>query len=113
HVRYMDDLLLFHSDRDVLFAKEWEIARFVENYLHQELKFEATQKGPCRVGVPWLGFRVWPRQIRLDAARKRRFLRALRYVREPDRLASRVAWVAQADTRGLRRCALAKLPMPG
>jgi hypothetical protein len=63
----------------------------------------------------FLGFRIWPAQIRLDGARARRFRRRFRRL-EADLAAGRidadgrersaqslVGWAAQADTAAFRR----------
>ena len=55
YIRYMDDFILIHPDREYLYKCENEIIR----YLHQ-LKFEInpdkTKVFPIRKGIPFLGF---------------------------------------------------------
>ena len=109
-VRYMDDRLLFASNKHEV--RQWadETAEFVHQQLGLCLRHAATVIAPVRVGIPFLGFRIWPRQVRLDAARVRRLrrrLRELERVGPPEaraRLAeSLFAWAEQADTLRLRR----------
>jgi hypothetical protein len=76
---------------------------------------EATLVGPVHVGVPYLGFRIWPRLVRLDAARVRRLRRRLRtlarlrerHALDDDgaqrRAGSVLAWASHADTLQLRK----------
>lgn len=78
YVRYMDDMLLFGPSKEYLRSIEPFVSDFVQFQLRQLLKSEATVVAPVRVGVPYLGFRIWPRQIRLDSARIRRLIRKIR-----------------------------------
>ena len=122
-VRYMDDFVLLGPDRATVRRLREHAARFVEDALLQQVKREATRLGPVSIGVPFLGFRVWRRLVRLDAARVRRFRRRMRAVEQARvlgstdeaeatrRAESLFAWVAQADTWGFRGSMLAALRM--
>ncbi len=77
---------------------------------------DAERLGPVRVGVPFLGFRVWPGLVRFDAARARRLrrrLRGLSRVADDDERARRVqsvvGWAAQGDTARLRASVLRRI----
>jgi RNA-directed DNA polymerase len=120
-VRYMDDLLLFGPDKDRVRAWAQGAAEFLEGPLKLSVKREATVLAPVHVGVPFLGLRIWPAQIRLDGARARRFRRRFRRL-EADLAAGRidadgrersaqslVGWAAQADTVAFRRSFFARL----
>ena len=114
-VRYMDDMVLFGPDKDAVRDRAARVEAFLASELHLEVKQEATVVAPVHVGVPFLGFRIWPWQLRMDGARLRRFrarFRALEAsfeageIDEEARLRSAcslVGWAAQADTRRLRR----------
>lgn len=119
-VRYMDDVLWFGPDkatvrRWAIFADEW-----VTRSLGLTLKPEATVVAPVSVGVPYLGFRIWPRLIRLDAARVRRLRRRLRSLQRAGareeidddglqrRAGSVLAWASHADSLRLRRAIIAE-----
>ncbi len=111
YVRYMDDMLLFAPNR--AHQRRWHqaAAAFAADALHLELKEEATRYGLVADGVPFLGFRLWPRLIRLDAPRAHRLRRRLRDLdrgRRSGRLTedavrrsmeSLYGWAAQANTR--------------
>ncbi len=114
-VRYMDDVLWFGPDKATvggwaILADEW-----VTRTLGLTLKPEATIVAPVHVGVPYLGFRIWPRLVRLDAARVRRLRRRLRTLARlrargaldddgaQRRAGSVLAWASHADTLQLRR----------
>ena len=120
-VRYMDDIVLLGPDRDEVHRLRDEAASFVELELRQCIKHVATRLGPVSIGVPFLGFRVWPRLVRLDGARARRFrrrVRALERVLAEGRISevmaarsaeSLFAWAGQADTWGFRRSLMERL----
>jgi len=115
YVRYMDDMLLFADSKNVLREAGRGAGRFLERELKLEIKAGATVLAPVSEGIAFLGLRLWPRVIRLDASGKRRLVRALRLAArdletglrgEEDiasSLRSRVAHASHADTLGLRR----------
>jgi RNA-directed DNA polymerase len=120
-VRYMDDIVLLGPDRPTVRRLRDGAARIVELDLRQRIKREVTRLGPVSIGVPFLGFRVWPGLIRLDGARARRFRRRVRsldralakgWVGEAGaarRAESLFAWASQADTWRFRRGLLEKM----
>ena len=111
----MDDMLLFAPDRPTLWRWHRAIDAFVTDRLHLELKAEATRVAPVADGVPYLGFRIWPAQIRLDGRRARRLRRRLRSVERrraagalDDAAAARsaaslIGWAGHADTGAFLR----------
>jgi RNA-directed DNA polymerase len=115
YVRYMDDIHIFGDSAEGVRAWHQEIDCFVEAALRLRLKTSATRCGPVTVGIPALGFRIWPRLRRLDAARVRRFRRKVRALwQDPSpataaRIDSAFAFAAVAHTTQLRRSLLARL----
>lgn len=117
-VRYMDDLFLFGPDKATVKGRADALAGFVSTHMRQAEKPSARRLGPVSIGVPALGFRVWPQRTRFDGPRRARFLRSLRGLDRAVRIggltegdAGRrataiVAWAAQGDTLGLRRALL-------
>jgi hypothetical protein len=114
-VRYMDDYALFGPDKATVRQHAEASIEFLAESLHLEAKREATLVAPVHVGLPFLGFRIWPRLVRLDGARARRFRRRLTALEQAAqagrldsdalarRVASVVAWAEQADTLHFRR----------
>ena len=111
-VRYMDDMLAFGTDRGSIERWERSLDAFVRDRLRQEIKAEATRRAPVHPGIPFLGFRIWPRTVRLDSARRRRLLARLRLHRRllesgadaaqvQRRTAAVLAHAGHAATRGL------------
>ena len=77
YVRYMDDFVILHDDKDFLWAAKNEI----ENYLAQ-LNLE-LHENKCRIfsnekGVPFLGLLIFPDQRRIRRNNLIRFKRRLR-----------------------------------
>ncbi len=116
YVRYMDDMLCFGPDK--VAVRQWRdgVEAFAARELSLRLRPDAERLGPVRVGVPFLGFRVWPGLVRFDAARARRLrrrLRGLSRVADDDERARRVqsvvGWAAQGDTARLRASVLRRI----
>ncbi len=115
YIRYMDDMVLFADSIEDLQRYLCCIQGFVEQKLKLKLKEKATILSAVSHGIPYLGFRVWPNQIRLDSARKRRLLRRLKgihsqlkagylishTVKMGEKLETLLAWAHVAQTYGL------------
>lgn len=112
YVRYMDDLVIGVSSA----AEAWRVHDFVQAHLAERgltLKPSATQLASTSAGFQFLGFRLWPHRVRLDAARRRRLVRRVIQLKrdaarghDEDALRARSegvnAWASLGDTRGLR-----------
>lgn len=114
YIRYMDDLLLFGDEKKVLWAARDDIGGFLDQRLRLELKREAVLLAPTTEGVPFLGFRVFPKIVRLDGRARRRLIARVRQAErdlEEERaegdvaesVRSAMAHVVHADTLALRR----------
>lgn len=77
YLRYMDDFLLFAHDKELLKSELAEIAVFLEEKLTLRLK-ENVQLNRTVLGVPFLGFRVFPAHIRLLPRTRQRLSQKLR-----------------------------------
>ena len=115
YVRYMDDVLVFGEER----ADLWRIHAGMEAYLAEPLKLllrsEVTRVAPVGEGIPFLGFRIFPRCVRLDPEGVRRFRRKVRAIERmrlegtlsdddaARRVASLVGHAASFGNRGLSR----------
>ena len=115
YCRYMDDLLLFGQDKQVLWAAHRRIRHLAREALGLELRDEVTRLAPVTEGVPFLGFMVFPGIVRFDPRRARRWWRrmaALERELDEGRLseddavgsaASLAGWAMHGDTQMLRR----------
>jgi hypothetical protein len=123
YVRYMDDVLLFHDERERL--REWlhDLRRWIAEEL--ALTWKAPQILRSAAGVVFLGFRLRPGQRRLSSERRRRFARALRGLAElrarggideaayARRLESLCSHAQQAEDSRWRRALLKRLAAAG
>ena len=73
YVRYMDDLLLFGEDKAVLHRQLAHLRDFLHDHLKLNLKEQAVRLAPARQGIPFLGFRIFPRVVRLQRTGWTRF----------------------------------------
>jgi retron-type reverse transcriptase len=72
YLRYMDDFLLFADDNETLREELEEITRYLGDTLRLRLKYN-IQLNRVALGVPFLGYRVFPACVRLNARSKYRF----------------------------------------
>jgi len=121
YVRYMDDLVLFGGEKDLLWRWRGQVEAFLAERLQLALKHEATRLAPVTQGLPFLGRRVYPQLVRIRRENLRRSLRRWRRRRtacergvlEPRALARSegaiFAHLAQADSLRLRQGIVARL----
>ena len=115
YVRYMDDLLLFGEDKAELHRQLAYVRDFLHDRLKLALKEQAVRLAPARQGISFLGFRIFPRLVRLQRAGWTRFKRKVRAREQAYReghiderelvhsVQSLLAHVQQAQTRRLRQ----------
>ncbi len=117
YVRYVDDLLLFATDKATLWAwKQALHARFAD--LRLTMHPEAHPR-PVTEGIPFLGFTIFPQRRRLKRRKGMYFQHKLRHLMTASRTgtvplarvtASVLGWVNHArygNTVGLRKAVLA------
>jgi hypothetical protein len=114
-VRYMDDVVFFAADRETVWRAFDSLDFYVRTRLRLRLKDSATRVAPVEVGIGFLGMRIWPHTVRLDAARSRRAAARWRGLRRAvargalpaagaaHRAQALVAWTSAADTLRWRR----------
>ena len=78
YVRYMDDMVLWCQDKQVLLVARAAITHFVEEELSCTLK--PTQLNRTRLGLPFLGYRIHPHYTRLLQKSKVRFIRKMQQI---------------------------------
>ena len=113
YVRYMDDMVLWHNDKEELLRITRLLTAFIGDELRMTLKVECVNS--TGKGVPFLGYVLFPATVRLNKNSKKRFIR--KYKRYEDKL-QRGIWSAAeyalhvqplvaftrfADARGFRR----------
>lgn len=124
YLRYVDDMLLFDNSKKELHFWRKEIISFLER-LRLTAHEKSAQPRPVRIGVPFLGFQVFPEYRRLKrrkAVHARRRLKALSAQYRAGEIevekvnASVQAWIAHAahgDTWGLRKNIISHIVFQG
>jgi RNA-directed DNA polymerase len=79
-LRYMDDFLLFSNSKESLRRYQSNVNEFVRNELALEMK-DKSIVSPTSCGISFLGFRVFPNNLRLSGVKWRRFRRKV-FIRE-------------------------------
>jgi len=115
YLRYMDDFLLFSDDKNQLQEALCRIRAFLGRRLDLTLKEKAVVIATVAQGVPFLGFRIYPRTIRMQREKWVRFRKRIRQLErsylegaiEEDRLAASVGamvgHIQHADSLVARR----------
>lgn len=115
YLRYMDDFLLFGTDKPTLHRRLSDIRRFLSDVLGLEIREEITIVAPTFQGIPFLGYRVYPGTVRLKRENRARLGRKVKHLeaayaagkidetRLSDSVRSLAAHTAGADTLRLRR----------
>ncbi len=118
YMRYMDDMLLFAHTKKQLHQRLQQLEGFIHQKLALQLKPSATLLAPVSEGIPFLGFRIFPKLIRLNRQSLRRFHRQLKIHEqayycgkmEVEKLAASVqstmAHIRHANTRRLQQSLL-------
>jgi retron-type reverse transcriptase len=118
YVRYMDDMVLWHDDKAQLLYAFQQITKIVNSSLKVELKpliLNRTAKG-----LSFLGYRIFPRQLKLTHASRKRLGRKLSRIdteyhqgvisekQAQRRAQSLIAFADHANTSALRKDLLKK-----
>jgi RNA-directed DNA polymerase len=75
YVRYMDDMVLWHNDKNVLKTALVEIVQFLEVVLLCQLKPIGLNKSSS--GLPFLGYHIFPHYVHLLQKSKQRFCKKM------------------------------------
>lgn len=78
YVRYMDDMLLFADTKQLLWEYVSVLAEWLRNERKLDIKHRALVLSQCKLGIPFLGCRIYPGMIRLRHANFQRILRLIR-----------------------------------
>lgn len=113
YVRYMDDMVLWDKSREALKANLKQIDEYVRIQLLCELK--PPQLNRCTRGLPFLGYRLYPRTMHLSAGSAKRLIVKYKELKKTyergtvsevsygRRLQALFAFVCHADSEELRK----------
>jgi hypothetical protein len=76
YVRYMDDMVLWHDDKQKL--QSWVVA--IEEYVEHQLRLslKPLQLNTTKRGLPFLGYIIFPHYVRLSQRSKQRFAKKIK-----------------------------------
>lgn len=113
YVRYMDDMILWGNDKEVLKKAHTTIKNYVKDVLHCDLKPELLNY--TSLGLPFLGYKIYPYSVKLTQRSKQRFIKKMRIIDDnyhsgawseavcQRRVLPLLAFVKHADTEGFRK----------
>jgi RNA-directed DNA polymerase len=113
YMRYMDDLVLWGNDKEMLKNSRVQIAEYAANRLQCALK--PALLNSCNRGLPFLGFKVYGKGLWLTQRSKQRFIRKITAFDAgyqsgewseavcARRVLPLLAFIAQAQTKGFRK----------
>ncbi|PIE91441.1 MAG: RNA-dependent DNA polymerase [Acidobacteria bacterium] len=78
YLRYMDDFLIYSNSKEELHEIQVVIRGFLKEKLQLTLKHPEGILIPVQHGINFLGFRVYPRMIRLQGIKKRNLIQQLK-----------------------------------
>jgi RNA-directed DNA polymerase len=84
YVRYMDDMVLWHASRETLLEAHARCEEFAATFLALDFKPSEVQR--TGGGVPFLGCRIFPTHVELNARSKRRWRNRVRVLQRAERL---------------------------
>jgi hypothetical protein len=114
YVRYCDDFILLHDDRDILKGAAGRVRVYLAS-LRLRLHEGKMQVKPSRLGLTFVGYRLWASHRLVRKANVREFRRRVRWMRQAyaarvidwddikPRLASWIGHARQADSERLLR----------
>jgi len=81
YLRYMDDVLILHADKQVLRQYKALIEKFIQDKLHLELNNKTCIR-TIDQGVEYCGYRVWPTHIKLKKKTALKMKHRLKYLQK-------------------------------
>lgn len=81
YIRYMDDFIILHHDKQYLHRVKMEIEHFLNNTIKLHLNNKTCIR-PISVGLEFVGFRMWPTHRKLKKKSAIKIKRSLKYLRK-------------------------------
>lgn len=73
YIRYMDDILLFHTDKEVLRKWQRQMTNFLYDALYLTVNPRKVRFYPARIGVSFVGYTIYPYTRKVRGSSVRRF----------------------------------------
>lgn len=81
YIRYMDDVIILHSDKKYLHDAKAEIERFLNENLKLHLN-NKTAIRPINTGIEFVGFRIWPTHRKLKKKTALKMKKRIKYIKK-------------------------------
>ncbi len=78
YIRYMDDILIFHTEKNQLHDWQQAMTEFLYNDLYLTINPRKIRTYPARLGVDFVGYVIYPHSMRLRGSSVRRFKKRYR-----------------------------------
>lgn len=117
YIRYMDDMVILHDDKQILHETKEKIRIYAEEVLGLILHPYKVQVAPTDRGIDFLGYRVFPRYRRLRRSTVKRFERRTKHQiaaggASENAVLSWRGYAMDARSYGLRRSLAKRLKQP-
>ena len=81
YIRYMDDIIILHTDKKRLAAVKDEIEAFLFDNLRLQLN-KKTAIRPCSMGIEFVGYRIWATHKKLRKKTALNIKRSIKHIKE-------------------------------
>ncbi|QIB26117.1 reverse transcriptase/maturase family protein [Caloranaerobacter azorensis] len=81
YIRYMDDVIILHSDKKHLHEVKSEIEKFLNERLRLHLN-NKTAIRPINAGIEFVGFRIWPTHRKLKKKTALKMKKRIKYIKK-------------------------------
>ncbi len=81
YIRYMDDFIILHQDKQYLHRLKIEIEDFLNNNIGLHLNSKTCIR-PVSVGIEFVGFRIWSTHLRLKKKTSIKMKRRFKYLKK-------------------------------
>lgn len=79
YIRYMDDIVFFHPDKNVLKARQQDITNFLYEQLFLSINPRKNRIYPTKQGVAFVGYKIFPTYLLLRGSSVRHFKKHYRH----------------------------------
>lgn len=107
YFRYMDDLVILHSDKDFLHKLEEEIETYLWNILDLQLSNKQVFPVENR-GIDFVGYKSYHTYILLRKSIKKNFIKMIKFNKNEKSISSYNGWLTHCNSKKLQRKYLQK-----
>lgn len=101
YLRYTDDIIILHSDKQFLNTLRIEISNYLKTYLDLELKSNYQIFPVSKRGIDFIGYKFYHSHIMLRKSIKQDFIKMVRYNYNKKSIASYNGWLSKGNCKNL------------